>query len=113
MQNISLRRSEYTASLFARAGLPRDTQLEFNLPYRKITQSVISPIDFSTTSESKTNASAIGDISIGLAKTLHKESGWLPDIIGRLTWTKGTGKYIANNATVGDGFDNGVQALVL
>jgi hypothetical protein len=34
----------------------------------------------------------LGDIRVGLAKTLLRESAWLPDIVGRITWDTDTGK---------------------
>jgi hypothetical protein len=111
--NIDLRRNEYTAGLSTRFGLPFDSQLEFNLPYRIIDQSLIEPVSFTASGETKNKASAIGDITVGLAKTLHREQGWLPDIIGRASWTAGTGKYVSANTFIGDGFNKIRGALTL
>lgn len=41
--------------------------------------------------EKTRNASAIGDFQVGIAKTLYREKGWLPDLIARVTWNTGTG----------------------
>jgi hypothetical protein len=52
--------------------------------------------------ETESTTYALGDIRVGLAKTLLRESGWLPDIVGRMTWDTDTGKQQTfNNALTG------------
>jgi len=58
--------------------------------------------------ETGTTTHMLGDVRVGLAKTLLRESAWLPDIIGRITWDTATGKRALNNPQLGGlgtGFD--------
>ncbi|CAL1241185.1 hypothetical protein [Candidatus Methylocalor cossyra] len=89
----TLRRDQYTPSLFSRIGLPFDSQLELNLPYQIVDRTeVFQPqVQNLNPIEKTRNASAIGDFQVGIAKTLYREKGWLPDLIARVTWNTGTG----------------------
>ena len=46
----------------------------------------------------------MGDVSVGVAKTLmHEQRGW-PDMIGRLAWNVGNGREAIEGVAIGDGF---------
>jgi hypothetical protein len=92
------RRNDIEAGVFSRLGLPFGAQAELAIPARVINESnVIGVVNRET---ANTNH-MLGDIRVGLAKTLLRESAWLPDIVGRVTWDTDTGKQQAlNNASV-------------
>jgi hypothetical protein len=99
-----LRRHDVSTSVAARFGLPFDAQLDVSLPYRVIRQSLIEPVDFSSARATRTASASVGDLTLGLAKTLLREQGWRPDLIGRVGWNAGNGKEASDTIHVGDGF---------
>lgn len=80
--------NENTLRVDIRAGLPYNSQLEFGLPYSNMRTSQASDLGTSTSA----NGNGIGDATVGIAKTLARESGWKPDLIGRFTYNFGNGK---------------------
>ncbi|MDY7573532.1 transporter [Actimicrobium sp. CCI2.3] len=100
----ALRRQDVGATVTARFGLPSDAQLDVTLPYRVIRQSLIEPVDAGSDRETRRASTSVGDLSLGLAKTLMREQGWRPDLIGRIGWTAGNGKETSNDIHIGDGF---------
>lgn len=83
----NVRRNEITNSTDLRIGLPSDAQFELGIPFRY--ENVSSVFGGS---ETNTNAWGLGDVRIGLAKTLLRENGWRPDLIGRVRWDSDTGQ---------------------
>jgi hypothetical protein len=59
-----------TANLELRLGLPWDSQLELGLPYRWIEVESVTNRDFIPTASADRSNADLGDLSIGLAKTL-------------------------------------------
>jgi hypothetical protein len=106
--NTEIRHNEFLTGFNVRLGLPLDSQLELGIPYRIVDQSQVtlftagSGLFEATTNDS---ASALGDVTVGIAKTLLREHGWQPDLIGRVTWEADTGKTTSNNIALGDGFN--------
>ena len=97
--DIHRRRNDIEAGVFSRLGLPFGAQAELGIPARVINESNVVGI---VNRETESTTSALGDIRVGLAKTLLRESGWLPDIVGRITWDTDTGKQQTfNNALTG------------
>lgn len=105
--NQQTRRSEYIASLGLRAGLPFATQLELDLPYNRVRSSIVS-----TGAETSNNGSGMGDVTLGVAKTLIHEGGWKPDLIGRLSYNFGNGKQQDNNVQLLGGYRQATAELV-
>ena len=99
-----LRRDTLSASLGARIGLPFDAQLELGLPYRYVSDSDAIRLAAGRIEDNR-DGSGLGDLSIGLAKTLLRESGWIPDLVGRVTWDTATGKRADGGVLLGGGFD--------
>jgi hypothetical protein len=93
------RRNDIETGFFSRVGLPFGAQLELGIPARVVnTSSVVGIIN----RETENTTYMLGDIRVGLAKTLLRESTWLPDIVGRITWDTDTGKQPTfNNASLG------------
>lgn len=87
LANQRTRRSENTARVDIRAGMPYNSQLELSLPYNYVRSSQINDLGGDTSS----NGSSVGDIRLGVAKSLTRESGWKPDLIGRLSYNFGNG----------------------
>jgi hypothetical protein len=103
---IEVRRNEIVSGLSLRFGLPFDSQVEFNLPYRFVDQSTVTKVDFGERSETDHFGYGQGDLSIGVAKTLVRENGnWWPDLIGRFTWDTDTGKTTSHDMALGGGFN--------
>jgi hypothetical protein len=105
------RRNDIETGFFSRLGLPFGTQLELGIPARIInTSNVVGIIN----QETEKTTYMLGDIRVGLAKTLLRESTWLPDIVGRVTWDTDTGKQPTfNNVSLGGvvGAASGVSTI--
>jgi hypothetical protein len=88
---FNVNRNEFAASLTARIGLPWESQLEIAAPYnvveQQITDNVVSPAQL----VSNRTGHAFGDLVVDIAKTLLRERGWLPDLIGRIAYEIPTG----------------------
>jgi hypothetical protein len=88
---FNLNRNEFNWTVDGRLGLPWDSQFEIAVPYNlvqhQITDGNVSPPQ----QVSYRSANAIGDVTVGLAKTLVHESGWIPDLLGRVTYEAPTG----------------------
>lgn len=102
LANSDTRRNEIDTGLFMRAGLPFETQLELRVPARIVNESRI----FNQTELFDATGYALGDISVGIAKTLMHEDGWIPDLVGRITWDTDTGDSVDNNIAMGTGFND-------
>jgi hypothetical protein len=81
-----VRRNTFNGDLFLRFGLPFDSQLEVDIPYRYVEQEVVTEVGFDARAETESHGSGFGDIGFGLAKGLLHERNWWPDLIGRVTW---------------------------
>jgi hypothetical protein len=97
------RRDLWDADLGFRFGLPYDAQLELGIPYRFVSQSSVTRFGFAPAEERNENGDGWGDLTIGLAKTLARETGWLPDLIGRVAWDTATGERFDNGVSLGGG----------
>jgi hypothetical protein len=96
-----VRRNEFQQSLSLRGGLPFDAQLEFNLPYTEVDQENVTNVQVATLSRSTTGW-GLGDLSLGVAKTVLREKNWWPDLITRFTWTAPTGQFKSNDVVLGN-----------
>jgi hypothetical protein len=103
---VDIRRDEFVNGQALRFGLPFDSQVEFDLPYRMVKQSTVTKVGFAEQDETDHFGHGMGDFSVGLAKTLVREDGnWWPDLIGRITWDADTGKTTSNDVALGGGFN--------
>lgn len=94
-----------TGDLAVRLGLPRDTQLEVGIPYRWRRIENVTNLGFSPVDTSSQSAVGLGDLRLGVAKTLLRENIWRPDLVGRVTWDTKTGRRDENGVSLGGGFD--------
>ena len=94
---VELNSDILSANIGLRLGLPWDSQLEMGLPYRFRKSEVLTKVNFEIKNVRTSELDkALGDASIGLAKTFLRERLWLPDLVGRMTWDTDSGE--------GDGF---------
>jgi hypothetical protein len=106
-----LRRNIYDADVQLRIGTWFDSQIELRVPYRYVDQSQVRELGFTPTEEQNQHGSALGDIRIGLAKTLVREGPWWPDLVGRLSWDSDTGDTTDNDVALGGGFNQIIAEL--
>jgi len=100
-----LNANSLTADLALRLGLPWDSQLELGLPYRWTEVESLKKIGFEPTESTTESAAAFGDVRLGLAKTLLRESLWRPNLVGRITWDTASGDVSENGLFLGGGFN--------
>jgi hypothetical protein len=101
-----LKRNEFEMGASLRVGLPLDSQIEVGIPYNYVDQSVDTTVGGTPQSSNSESGHGIGDVSVGLAKTLLQEgAGWWPDLIARVTWDADTGKTSDNGVFLGGGFN--------
>lgn len=93
-----------TGDLALRLGLPWDSQLEIGLPYRWRDVESVTSVGFAPTDASSESGSGLGDVRVGLAKTLLRENLSRPDLVGRITWDTDSGRAQENGVPLGAGF---------
>ena len=87
-----------------RAGLPYDSQFEIGLPFLRVEEERSTRVAMGTVASEGSSGSGIGDLRIGLAKTLAREDGWRPDLVGRVWWDSDTGRERDGDVRLSDGF---------
>jgi hypothetical protein len=100
-----LNANSLTADVGLSLGLPWDSQLEFGLPYRWRGVESVNSVGFVPTDSSSQSGAALGDVRLGLAKTLLREGLWRPDIVGRITWDTASGDREDDGVPLGGGFN--------
>lgn len=80
--------NETAVGFAARLGLPHDLQAELFIPYSHIHG--LRTDDFGNATSARGNA--LGDITVGIARTFLREKGWGPDLIGRFSYNAGNGR---------------------
>jgi len=106
----SVRRDEILGGLSLRVGLPFDSQLELDLPYRYVDQSTVAVVNGVAT-EDDTDGSGFGDFSVGIAKTIFLERDWRPDLVGRLTWDTASGRERNDGVVLGTSVNEIIGSL--
>lgn len=101
-----VRRDFFQAELALRLGLPFDSQVEFSVPYNYVDQDVVNEQGRTPVGKRAASGNALGDISLGVAKTLLREEGWVPDLIGRVTWDTSSGERRDGGVALPGGFDD-------
>jgi hypothetical protein len=89
-------RNEFTWALDTRLGLPWESQFEIALPYNLVNQQVTNVFVAPPQQVFDRSGNAVGDLTVGLAKTFVHESGWIPDLLGRITYEAPTGPRSVN-----------------
>ncbi len=94
-----------TMPINARIGLPYDAQIGFSIPVLYIEQLSIRNIGNNAPLETSGHGLGFGDIEVTLSKTLRREKGYKPDVIGFLSWNAANGKNEDNGIFLSDGFN--------
>jgi hypothetical protein len=102
---FNVNRNELFPAFDARLGLPWESQIEAILPWnfneQQVTETVTSPPQL----QSNRWGNAVGDLTIGVAKTFVHESGWVPTVLGRVSWEAPTGPLRSNGVPMTSGFN--------
>jgi hypothetical protein len=108
-----VRRNEFESAATLRVGLPFDSQVEVAVPYNYVDQSVVNTVNGTPQDHDDETGDGFGDVSVGLAKTLLRESGggWWPDLVARVTWDADTGKTEDKGVFLGGGFNEVAGSL--
>ncbi len=104
-------RNEITPILDARVGLPWESQIEVALPWNFDEQQNIDNVVSPPQQVSDRWGNSVGDLSVGVAKTLVHENGWIPSVLGRVSWEAPTGPMRANGVPLNGG-DNRLSFLL-
>ena len=105
--NVQTRESRTTAALEARIGLPRDSQFEIRVPFVNVDEEVNRVLAGTSRDDS---TSGLGDVRVGFAKTLARENGAVPDLIGRVAWDTASGED-DENLSLTTGYDEVIVSL--
>jgi hypothetical protein len=99
---VTYRRRETTTfvGLGLRVGLPLATQFEASIGGNRL--STRETTDFGQLDHERLTGR--GDIAVALAKTLAREKGWRPDVVGRVTYNFGSPERQARLGTLPGGF---------
>lgn len=100
-----------TADLALRLGLPWDAQLEMGIPYQWREVETSTSTGFSPIASTTVSGAGTGDVRVGLAKTLLRESLGRPDLVGRLTWITGSGRSRDGGVSLGGGYQSVTGSL--
>jgi hypothetical protein len=100
---FSVNRNELFPALDVRLGLPWEAQLEVALPWNFAEQQTTDVAVAPSQLVSDRWGNAVGDLSIGAAKTFVHESGWIPSLLGRVSWEIPTGPLTANGVPMTSG----------
>jgi hypothetical protein len=102
---FNLNRNQLAPALDFRVGLPWESQVEMFLPWNFVeqqqTEITVSPPTLASNGHRWGNA--IGDLTIGGAKTILHESGWIPGLLGRVSYEIPTGPLFANRTPLPSG----------
>ncbi len=90
-------------SLTLRAGLPLDSQLQVDLPYRYESESTVTRVGPDAPREESGNRSGFGDVGVTFRKALLRERGWRPNLFGSVRWDTDTGE-TGDGVPLGSGF---------
>jgi hypothetical protein len=100
---FNLNRNEFNWALSLRLGLPWEAQFEIGLPYNLVKQQQTNVFVAPAEQLSNRSGNAVGDVTVGLAKTLVHESGWIPDLLARVSWEAPTGPLNSNHVPMPSG----------
>jgi len=93
---FDLNRNELSWALDMRFGLPWESQFEIVLPYNLAQQQVTDIAVAPPQQVSNKWGNSFGDLTVGLSKTFVHESGWIPDLLGRVNYEIPTGPENSN-----------------
>jgi hypothetical protein len=98
------RRDTLEGRIDLRLGLPFESQLELGLPFRHVFETDAVRIDLQPHDATRRSGGGLGDMRLAVAKTLLREEGWRPDLVGRFAWHAPTAQRRAGGVALGGGF---------
>jgi hypothetical protein len=113
-QSLALqrRRSDVLiGDLLLRLGLPFDSQLELDVPYRYVDREDVIEVGFGPRAAASNEGSGFGDVRVGVAKGLLRERRWWQNLIGRVVWDTDSGE-TDDGISFGSGFHELQGSLV-
>lgn len=93
-------RNEFAATVTARLGLPFESQIDIGLPYNAVQHELVDNFVSPQQLTSEATGNSFGDVTVGFSKTLMHEHGWLPDLIGRISYEAPTGPKLSNGVAL-------------
>lgn len=99
-----VRTTQVEAAGLLRLGLPWQSQAEFRLPYDYKSVSNTERVSGTGFLQQITDASGLGDLSLGLTHQLLKEGEWRPNLFFSGSWDSNTGQ-VQKNLALGTNFD--------
>ncbi len=102
--NANTERNEFAFDLGLSVGLPFDSQFELNLPFDVVNEQANLNINGGLADSQERTGYGLGDITLGLAKTLLREGEWTPDLVGRVVWDTASGEQFDDGVFLGNGF---------
>ncbi len=102
--NVNTERNEFAFDLGLSVGLPFDSQFELNLPFDAVNEQGNLNLNGGIADSTERTGYGLGDITIGLAKTLMREGEWRPDLVGRVVWDTASGDQFDDGVFLGNGF---------
>lgn len=97
-------RDEVRTSLDVKVGLPFDAQVEVFVPYYYVDQSIKTMVGGAVGDAADGSGNAFGNPRLTLAKTLSRESGWWPDLVGSAYWDSNIGHSSDNDIPLTSNF---------
>ena len=110
---VGVERDETTLALDARLGLPFDAQIEVGLPFRFVSSERTAVTAGLGRDPSSASGNGIGDVTVGVAKTLLREQAWRPDVIARVNWDTATARETDGDLLLGESFHEVEGSLTL
>jgi hypothetical protein len=92
-----------TPALGFRVGLPWESQVDMAVPWNFVEQKQIDITVQPSTLLASRWGNAIGDLTVGATKTLLHESGWVPGLLGRVSYEIPTGPLTAHGTPLPSG----------
>src|SRR5205823_1679201 len=86
-----------------RVGLPWESQVDMSLPWNFVEQKQIDIAVQPSQLVANRWGNAIGDLTVGATKTFVHESGWIPGLLGRVSYEIPTGPLFAHGAALPSG----------
>jgi hypothetical protein len=109
---FSLNRNEFEFALATRLGLPWESQFEISVPYHFAADHQLATAFVSPAQQVANRwGNSFGDVTLGFAKTFLHESGLIPDLLGRISYTIPIGAQSDNHVSLPGGHNAASFAL--
>jgi hypothetical protein len=110
LASSQLRQNNYIGDVAVRAGLPWESQLEIDVPYRFLQLRTLNSVGLAGVSGQSLSGNGLGDVTATLSKNLLKEGTWRPNLIAGLQYGADTGGTVSG-VNLGNGFSQ-LKAMV-